>query len=147
VLQSDEQDRVTGFLEKPRHLPPGEQVLASMGIYIFDMETLVPALEEDARRETSHDFGKDIIPALVSKVPVYAYRFYDENKKASKYWRDIGTRRRRRSSCSPTRAAAAARRWTRSSPLDASCRAAASRAACSARTCGCTASVGSKTPS
>ena len=62
-----------------------------MGIYIFDMDVLVPALEADARRATSHDFGKDIIPALISKVPVYAYRFYDENKKAAKYWRDIGT--------------------------------------------------------
>ena len=38
-----------------------------------------------------HDFGKDIIPALIHTEPVYAYRFYDENKKASKYWRDIGT--------------------------------------------------------
>jgi glucose-1-phosphate adenylyltransferase len=91
VLRTDDQDRITGFLEKPRDLPAGQQVLASMGIYIFDMETLVPALEEDARRSTSHDFGKDIIPALVSQVPVFAYRFYDENKKASKYWRDIGT--------------------------------------------------------
>ena len=43
-------DRLTGFLEKPKDLPPGEQVLASMGIYIFDMDVLVPALEEDARR-------------------------------------------------------------------------------------------------
>ena len=57
----------------------------------FVPETLVPALEEDARRDSSHDFGKDIIPALLAKIPVYAYRFYDENKKASKYWRDIGT--------------------------------------------------------
>ena len=77
VLRTDDQDRITGFLEKPRDLPAGQQVLASMGIYIFDMETLVPALEEDARRSTSHDFGKDIIPALVSQVPVFAYRFYD----------------------------------------------------------------------
>jgi glucose-1-phosphate adenylyltransferase len=91
VLQVDEQDRLTGFLEKPKDLPPGGQVLASMGIYIFDMDVLVPALEEDARRESTHDFGKDIIPELISKVPVYAYRFYDENKKAAKYWRDIGT--------------------------------------------------------
>jgi len=52
---------------------------------------LVPALEEDARNPTSHDFGKDIIPSLISQVPVYAYRFTDENKKAAKYWRDIGT--------------------------------------------------------
>ena len=91
VLQVDDDERLTGFLEKPRHLPAGQQVLASLGIYIFDMDVLVPALEEDARRNTTHDFGKDIIPALISKVPVYAYRFYDENKKAAKYWRDIGT--------------------------------------------------------
>jgi glucose-1-phosphate adenylyltransferase len=91
VMQVDAEDRLTGFLEKPRDLPPGEQVLASMGIYIFDMNVLVPALEEDARQQSSHDFGKDIIPALIPSVPIYAYRFYDENKKAAKYWRDIGT--------------------------------------------------------
>jgi len=91
VLQVDGESRLTGFLEKPKDLPPGEQVLASLGIYIFDVSVLVPALEEDARRATSHDFGKDIIPELISKVPVYAYRFYDENKKGAKYWRDIGT--------------------------------------------------------
>jgi glucose-1-phosphate adenylyltransferase len=91
VMQVDDEDRLTGFLEKPRDLPPGGQVLASMGIYIFDMHVLVPALEADARELSSHDFGKDIIPSLIPKVPVYAYRFYDENKKAAKYWRDIGT--------------------------------------------------------
>jgi glucose-1-phosphate adenylyltransferase len=84
-------DRLTGFLEKPRHLPAGQQHLASMGIYIFDMNMLLPALEEDARTASNHDFGKDIIPMLISRVPVFAYRFTDENKKASKYWRDIGT--------------------------------------------------------
>jgi len=91
VLQVDETDRLTGFLEKPEHLPGGQQVLASMGIYIFDMDVLVPALERDAGRATTHDFGKDIIPELIAQSPVYAYRFYDENKKAAKYWRDIGT--------------------------------------------------------
>jgi glucose-1-phosphate adenylyltransferase len=92
VLEVDDQDRITGFLEKPKHLPPGGQVLASMGIYIFDMSVLVPALEENSRKsDTSHDFGKDIIPELITQCPVHAYRFYDENKKAGKYWRDIGT--------------------------------------------------------
>ncbi len=91
VLEVDEHNRLTGFLEKPRHLPPGQQVLASMGIYIFDMEVLEPALEADARKSTTHDFGKDIIPDLISSVPVFAYRFTDENKKRNKYWRDIGT--------------------------------------------------------
>jgi glucose-1-phosphate adenylyltransferase len=90
IMQVDEHDRLTGFLEKPKDLPPGQH-LASMGIYIFDMNVLVPALEDDARSATSHDFGKDIIPSLISQVPVYAYRFTDENKKAAKYWRDIGT--------------------------------------------------------
>ena len=62
-----------------------------MGVYIFDTEVLIRALEADAALDTSHDFGHDIIPELIGAVPVYAYRFYDENKKASKYWRDIGT--------------------------------------------------------
>ncbi len=65
--------------------------LASMGVYIFDTDALVSALESDANQPTNHDFGKDIIPAMIHRSPVYAYRFYDENKKASKYWRDIGT--------------------------------------------------------
>ena len=65
--------------------------LASMGVYIFDTDMLVQALEADALQPTTHDFGKDIIPALIHQVPVYSYRFYDENKKAAKYWRDIGT--------------------------------------------------------
>src|ERR1700704_2014617 len=62
-----------------------------MGVYIFDTDVLVRALEADATQPTAHDFGKDIIPALIHQVPVYAHRFYDENKKAAKYWRDIGT--------------------------------------------------------
>jgi glucose-1-phosphate adenylyltransferase len=90
IMQVDGEDRLTGFLEKPKDLPPGQH-LASMGIYIFDMSVLVPALEADAKLATSHDFGKDIIPSLISQAPVYAYRFTDENKKTTKYWRDIGT--------------------------------------------------------
>lgn len=95
MLSIDQTDRVTGFVEKPQNPPaiPGSPglALASMGIYIFDTDVLLKALEADAARSTSHDFGKDIIPALIAELPTYAYRFYDENKKASKYWRDIGT--------------------------------------------------------
>ena len=65
--------------------------LGSMGVYIYDPDERVRALKADAVRPTTHDFGKDIIPALIPEVPVYSYRFYDENKKAAKYWRDIGT--------------------------------------------------------
>jgi glucose-1-phosphate adenylyltransferase len=63
-----------------------------MGIYIFKADVLNRALEDDAARSDSqHDFGKNIIPALIQGRGVYSYRFYDENKKAAKYWRDIGT--------------------------------------------------------
>ena len=95
IIGVDENERVNGFQEKPANPQciPGspDLALASMGVYIFDTETLVKALESDANQQTTHDFGKDIIPALIHQEPVYSYRFYDENKKASKYWRDIGT--------------------------------------------------------
>ena len=96
VIAVDEAERVTGFQEKPQSpsAVPGspDLVLASMGVYIFDTDALISALETDAADPASaHDFGKNIIPALIHEAPVYAYRFYDENKKASKYWRDIGT--------------------------------------------------------
>jgi glucose-1-phosphate adenylyltransferase len=95
IVQVDESDRMIGFQEKPENpmsIPDSPHlVLASMGIYIFEADVLVRALEANASRETNHDFGKDIIPALIAEVPVFSYRFYDENKKAAKYWRDIGT--------------------------------------------------------
>ena len=95
IIAVDEHERVIGFQEKPTHASsiPGvpDLALASMGVYIFDTDVLIRALEADANQPTAHDFGKDIIPALIQQQPVYSYRFYDENKKASKYWRDIGT--------------------------------------------------------
>ncbi len=95
ILSVDEHQRVIGFQEKPQNAAtiPGSSdlALASMGVYIFDTDVLIRALETDAAQQTNHDFGKDIIPALISQEPIYAYSFYDENKKASKYWRDIGT--------------------------------------------------------
>jgi glucose-1-phosphate adenylyltransferase len=96
IVAVDETDKVTGFLEKPRHPPsmPGRSdlALASMGIYVFDSEVLIRALQEDAARPDSHhDFGKNIIPSLIGRGRTYAYAFYDENKKAAKYWRDVGT--------------------------------------------------------
>jgi glucose-1-phosphate adenylyltransferase len=96
VLEADEDSRVTGFQEKPeqgREVPwsPG-YCLGSMGIYIFDTDVLVRELQRDAESDTSHDFGRDIIPGLVaSGERVFAYLFWDENKKAAKYWRDVGT--------------------------------------------------------
>src|SRR5919198_63955 len=95
IIGVDETERVTGFEEKPKQGSPipgsPDFALASMGVYVFDTDVLVRALEADANQPTNHDFGKDIIPALIHQVPVSSYRFYDENKKAAKYWRDIGT--------------------------------------------------------
>jgi glucose-1-phosphate adenylyltransferase len=96
IVAIDETERVTGFLEKPQDPPsmPGHShlAMASMGIYVFNSDVLVRALEHDAALpESQHDFGKNIIPALIGSGRVYAYPFYDENKKAAKYWRDIGT--------------------------------------------------------
>ena len=96
IVSIDDKDRVIGFQEKPESATPvpgsPDVALASMGIYIFRADVLVRALEEDAAQaESQHDFGRNIIPRLIQTAPVFCYRFYDENKKASKYWRDIGT--------------------------------------------------------
>ena len=96
VIEVDREDRVIGFQEKPEHprpIPddPGS-ALVSMGIYSFETTMLKHAVVEDAERNhTSHDFGKDIIPKLVQTNRVFAYRFQDENKKDTQYWRDVGT--------------------------------------------------------
>ena len=96
VVAVDEQDRIVGFQEKPAApVPmPGQPqlALASMGIYVFNMDVLTRALEADAADTSSHhDFGKNILPTQISSGRVFAYPFYDENQKGAKYWRDIGT--------------------------------------------------------
>lgn len=96
ILEVDEDSRVVGFQEKPEAARPSPWTsgccLGSMGIYIFDTEALVKELLRDAEERTSHDFGRDVIPKLVAaRERVYAYLFWDENKKESKYWRDVGT--------------------------------------------------------
>ena len=95
VVAVNSEERVIAFQEKPAQAAPipgsAGFALASMGVYIFNIDVLVKALEADAVAPTTHDFGKDIIPALIHSERVYAYRFADENKKTSKYWRDIGT--------------------------------------------------------
>jgi glucose-1-phosphate adenylyltransferase len=95
IVTVDDTERVVAFHEKPSQATPmpgsSDMALASMGVYIFETDTLVEALEDDARQDTQHDFGKNIIPTMFPRLPVYSYRFYDENQKAAKYWRDIGT--------------------------------------------------------
>ena len=96
ILEVDESWRVVGFEEKPTEPKtiPGdpEHCLVNMGVYIFDTENLVRELSQDVKRNDSkHDFGRDIIPALVNCGEVYAYPFRDEETGEPTYWRDIGT--------------------------------------------------------
>ena len=96
VLQVDNEERIIKFQEKPANpesVPGNPDIcLASMGIYIFRRDALEKALEADAADQTSnHDFGKDILPKMLGHSSLYVFRFIDENKKAAKYWRDVGT--------------------------------------------------------
>jgi len=97
VVSVDPENRVTGFEEKPtftRIRVPGnsDRVPASMGVYLFNTDVLIPLLLKDAEDDhSSHDFGKDILPKMVDDYRVYAFDFVDENKKEALYWRDVGT--------------------------------------------------------
>jgi len=100
VLQVNEEFEVIGFQEKPDDPAtiPGEpdRCLVSMGIYCFEADILCSRLRADAEKEdSSHDFGNDILPALVeSGDKVYAHWFFDENRsipEKTRYWKDVGT--------------------------------------------------------
>jgi len=97
IMETDENDRVVAFLEKPATAPamPGDptRAMASMGIYIFNTRTLFERLCENAAIPTSHhDFGRDVIPAMLADGSrVFGYRFRDRNGKDNPYWRDVGT--------------------------------------------------------
>ena len=96
VMQIDAEQRIVGFEEKPAEPKPipGHPGLcmASMGNYVFKTEFLYDQLISDARREdSSHDFGKDIIPSIISRHKVYAYPFRDPETGERAYWRDVGT--------------------------------------------------------
>ncbi len=96
VLETDEQWRIVGFQEKPEKPKPShhnpKKTNASMGVYLFNTQLLVPILIADAEDpKSSHDFGHNILPRIVEKYRVYAYNFRDENKKENAYWRDVGT--------------------------------------------------------
>lgn len=96
VMAVDTQGRVIDFLEKPPD-PPGmpghpELALANMGVYIWKTPALVEAISADSRTNSTHDFGRDIIPGLVAAGrPVYTYQFAPAGRSPHPYWRDIGT--------------------------------------------------------
>jgi glucose-1-phosphate adenylyltransferase len=88
---------VVGFEEKPKAtklrspLQP-DMVDASMGIYLFNTDVLLPALMKDAEDSSSrHDFGHDVLPGILGNYKISAYNFVDENKQNALYWRDVGT--------------------------------------------------------
>jgi len=83
IMTVDEEDKIVKFTEKPKN---PDSTLASMGIYIFSKDVLERALREDnANPESSHDFGKDVIPKLLAEGKrLFCHRFEG-------YWRDVGT--------------------------------------------------------
>ncbi|MBC2590957.1 MULTISPECIES: glucose-1-phosphate adenylyltransferase [Rhodococcus] len=100
-IDTDEQGRITQFLEKPAH-PPGTPddpnvTFASMGNYVFTTKVLVEALRADSENpDSDHDMGGDIIPALVAQGAAHVYDFNDNvvpgaTERDRGYWRDVGT--------------------------------------------------------
>lgn len=97
VIEVNTKNIVVGFEEKPA-VPktlPGDpkSVYGSMGIYIFDRKILEEELKEDSKKNSAHDFGKDVIPQMIQKGKrrILAYQFVDVNNKEAMYWRDVGT--------------------------------------------------------
>ena len=101
VIEVNEEGRIVAFHEKNPNAPtmPGDphRVYASMGNYIFSTPMLLELLTADAKTPGSHhDFGKDILPRLAGKAPMYAYNFESnripgEVEDSVPYWRDVGT--------------------------------------------------------
>jgi glucose-1-phosphate adenylyltransferase len=101
VIETTAESAIVGFHEKKADAPamPGDpnRVYASMGNYVFSTQTLLKELYADAaREESSHDFGRDILPGLVSRAEMYAYDFQTNQIPGDPpgqpvYWRDVGT--------------------------------------------------------
>lgn len=101
IIEVAKDGRIIGFEEKPRHpkAMPGrpDHAYSSMGNYLFQTEVLLKALEQDAVRPGSHDFGRDIVPHLLQGRRVLAYNFLDNDipglqaHEERGYWRDVGT--------------------------------------------------------
>jgi len=94
IMTVDAENRIRDFREKPEHPEPiperPDHALASMGIYVLNSGFLFEQLIKDADQPgSSHDFGRDIIPEVITKYRVMAYPFRDGGDQA--YWRDVGT--------------------------------------------------------
>ncbi|MGD0620779.1 MAG: glucose-1-phosphate adenylyltransferase [Bryobacteraceae bacterium] len=101
VIETNEEGHVAGFHEKSAEAPtmPGDpnRVYASMGNYIFSTRALLEQLYADAERDdSSHDFGRDILPRMIGQYDMYAYDFQTNRIPGDPpgspvYWRDVGT--------------------------------------------------------
>ncbi len=96
VIGCDNDYRITSWEEKPSDPPciPGkpDKSFVSMGVYIFNTEVLVQEVIGDAKAsESSHDFGRDIVPKMVEKNRVFVHKFEEPHKEGGSYWRDVGT--------------------------------------------------------
>jgi glucose-1-phosphate adenylyltransferase len=97
VVEVSRTGEVVGFHEKPKttnlRSPFNPTMVdASMGIYLFNTDVLLPALMKDAEDPNSkHDFGHNILPGILGRYKISAYNFVDENKQNALYWRDVGT--------------------------------------------------------
>jgi glucose-1-phosphate adenylyltransferase len=97
VVEVSRTGEVIGFQEKPKTTNLRSpfnptKVDASMGIYLFNTDVLLPALMKDAEDPNSkHDFGHNILPGILGRYKITAYNFVDENKQNALYWRDVGT--------------------------------------------------------
>ncbi|NND55425.1 MAG: glucose-1-phosphate adenylyltransferase [Gammaproteobacteria bacterium] len=96
VMTVDETGRIIGFDEKPEKPTPipgnPNLCLASMGNYVFNKDFLFEQIIKDADTPGSqHDFGKNLIPAIIDKYNIYAYPFRDPETGQQAYWRDVGT--------------------------------------------------------
>src|SRR5262249_13103823 len=96
IVDVDREGKIVGFEEKPKTTPlrspyDPTKISASMGIYIFNTDVLIPVLLKDAENpDSSHDFGKDILPKMLSDYEAYSFNFVDENKQEQLYCRDVG---------------------------------------------------------
>jgi glucose-1-phosphate adenylyltransferase len=101
IIEVNKSDQVMGFEEKPKNPKPmptnRRMAYSSMGNYIFNRDVLEKALVEDSKKNSSHDFGKDILPSMIKNHRVFAYNFASATLPGFKsyeekgYWRDVGT--------------------------------------------------------
>jgi len=101
VIEAADSGRILGFHEKKANAPtmPGDssRVYASMGNYVFSTDMLLKMIEEDQEDpDSSHDFGKDILPKAIGRAEMFAYNFNTnkipgEDPDKTPYWRDVGT--------------------------------------------------------